>query len=86
MRAILFTSLLLITAAAQANSIVPSGVKCMKQARRLGFTMFDSYQACSVKPLTRSCILKQQTENKALVSDKRELASLGKKAIKECQN
>lgn len=86
MRAILFSSLLLITAMAHANSHVPSGVKCMKQARRLGLSMIDSYQACSVKPLIRSCILKQQAENKALVSDRRELASLGKKAIKECQN
>lgn len=86
MKAILFTSLLFITAVAQASTAVPSGVKCMKQARKLGFSMIDSYQTCSVRPLVRSCILKQQTENKALAADRRELASLGKKAIKECQN
>ena len=86
MKAILFTSLLVFMAAAQANSNVPSGVNCMKKARSLGLTVIDSYQTCSLKALTRSCILKQQTENKALVSDRRELASLGKKALKECQN
>lgn len=85
MRAILFTFLLLVVGVAQASEPVPSGVKCMKNARKLGMTMVDSYQACSVKPLIRSCILKQQKENKALAQDKRELASLGKKAIKDCQ-
>lgn len=86
MRAILFTTLFLITAVAQANSNVPSGLNCMKESRKLGLSVIDAYQTCSVKPLVRSCILKQQRENIALVNDRRELASLGKKAIKECQN
>lgn len=85
MRAILFTFLLLVAGVAQAEKVVPSGVECMKQARGLGLSVVDSYQTCQVRPVTRSCILKQQAENKALARDKKELAQLGKLAIKECQ-
>ena len=84
MRALLFTFALLIVGAAQATTEIPSGVKCMKEARRLGLSIVDSYQTCSVKPRIRSCILKQQKENKAL-HDKKELKKLGKEAIKNCQ-
>lgn len=85
MRAILFTFLLLIAGVAQAQKTVPSGVDCMKKARGLGLSISDAYQTCSVKPAIRSCILKQQAENKALESNKKELSALGKAAIKECQ-
>lgn len=85
MRAILFTFLLLVAGVAQAQKTVPSGVDCMKKAKGLGLSMVDSYQACSVKPAIRSCIFKQLKENKALVQDKKELSSLGKQAIKDCQ-
>ncbi|MFP5385449.1 MAG: hypothetical protein ACLGHN_05180 [Bacteriovoracia bacterium] len=84
MKTILFTFILLITGVAQAATEVPSGVKCMKEARSLGLSIVDSYQTCSVKPRIRSCILKQQKENKAL-HDKKELKKLGKEAIKNCQ-
>jgi len=85
MRAILFAFLLLVAGVAQAEKIVPSGVECMKLARNLGLSVIDSYQTCQVRPVTRSCILKQQAENKALEQDKKELSKLGKLAIKECQ-
>lgn len=85
MRAILFTFLVLVAGVAQAQKATPSGVDCMKQARGLGLSIVDSYQTCSVKPATRSCILKQQAENKALEQDKKALSQLGKKAIKDCQ-
>lgn len=86
MRAILFTFVLLMAGVAHAQKTVPAGVDCMKKARGLGLSIVDSYQTCSVKPAIRSCILKQQAENKALENNKKELAELGKAAIKECQN
>jgi hypothetical protein len=85
MRALLITFLLMVGAVAQAETQVPSGVKCMKQAKSLGLSVVDAYQVCKVKSSIRSCILKQQKENKALAKDKKELASLGKAAIKKCQ-
>ncbi len=85
MRAILFTFVLLMAGVAHAQKTVPSGVDCMQKARKLGLSVVDSYQVCSVKPAIRSCIFKQQAENKALESDKKQLAELGKVAIKECQ-
>ena len=85
MRAILFTFLVLVAGVAQAQKAVPSGVECMKKARSLGLSAVDSYQTCQVKPAIRSCILKQQAENKALEQDKKLLSKLGKQAIKDCQ-
>jgi hypothetical protein len=85
MRAILFTFLVLVAGVAKAEKIVPSGVECMKLARDLGFSVVDTYQTCTVRPVTRTCILEQQKENKGLARDKKELAQLGKLAIKECQ-
>lgn len=85
MRAILFTFIVLVTGVARAEKVVPSGVECMKLARGLGLSVVDTYQTCNVRPVTRSCILKQQKENLELAHDKKELAQLGKLAIKECQ-
>ncbi len=86
MRAVIFTFVLLLASAAQAQKAIPPGVECMKKAKSLGLTMVDSYQTCKVKPAIRTCILKQQAENKILAQDKKELANLGKTAIKDCQN
>lgn len=85
MRALLLCCVFLISGLAHAEKVVPSGVTCMKQGKKLGLSMVDAYQACSVKPRIRSCIFKQLNENKALVEDKKELAKLGKQAIKDCQ-
>ena len=85
MKAILITFMLLVAGVAQAEKVVPSGVECMKLGRSLGLSIIDTYQTCQVRPVTRSCILKQQAENKALARDKKELVQLGKLAIKECQ-
>lgn len=85
MKAFFASVLFIVSVSAQAQKAVPSGVECMKEGKRLGLSVVDAYQACSLKPATRSCIFKQLNENRALESDKKELAKLGKAAVKECQ-
>jgi hypothetical protein len=77
--------MLLMSGIAQAEKVIPSGLACMKEGKKLGLSVLDSYQTCSLKPRIRSCIFKQLNENRALVQDKKELKQLGKTAIKDCQ-
>lgn len=80
MKAIMF-SFLLVAGMAQAEIL---DVKCMKNAKSLGFTMVDSYQLCKGHPSVKGCALLKQAENKKVASDKKELKALAKKTIQEC--
>lgn len=87
MKTMTLALVLMVMSSAYAVESQPTGVACMKKAKGLGMSMVDAYQTCfSVSnPRVRSCIFKQQTENKGTAESKSELKSLGKSAIKECQ-